>query len=353
MKATLFSLFLLFAITANSQTRQPFSGIGKKVKVVTLTNGKYDEFFDEDTLQRIGSSVININTKKITKIKLSQEEIDELENKQASRFLSVDPLENKFAFYTPYQFAGNKPIESTDLDGLEEYHYTFGLDKQGKTFIRFADVEYTKKHSFLFWSWEDKIPERYVIRFNGATYYIGFGGAQGFANNGMQKLFKTLMQDPKFDARIIPSLFYSSEESAKFFYDHQANQLKDATFHYMVTGVLTGYIATPDGLRMLGSRGTQFESKTMWQDKNSRARIDAENFAPGKRPGTIHYQDENDVKYQYNVNDNKFYGKNSKTNEFDVAAPNKVNDLLKNEKFQKGIDKALKYLGEDAKFGNK
>ncbi|MBL7707640.1 MAG: hypothetical protein JNJ86_01140 [Chitinophagaceae bacterium] len=37
------------------------------------------------------------------------------------RFLGVDPLTSKYPWYTPYQFAGNKPINSIDLDGLEEY----------------------------------------------------------------------------------------------------------------------------------------------------------------------------------------------------------------------------------------
>jgi RHS repeat-associated protein len=36
------------------------------------------------------------------------------------RFLSVDPLFKSYPWYTPYQFAGNKPIISIDLDGLEE-----------------------------------------------------------------------------------------------------------------------------------------------------------------------------------------------------------------------------------------
>lgn len=36
------------------------------------------------------------------------------------RFLSVDPLTRSYPWYTPYQFAGNKPITSVDLDGLEE-----------------------------------------------------------------------------------------------------------------------------------------------------------------------------------------------------------------------------------------
>lgn len=36
------------------------------------------------------------------------------------KFLSQDPLFKSFPFYTPYQFAGNKPIAAADLDGLEE-----------------------------------------------------------------------------------------------------------------------------------------------------------------------------------------------------------------------------------------
>src|SRR6478735_7147843 len=37
-----------------------------------------------------------------------------------SRFLSIDPLCQSYPWYTPYQFAGNKPIAAIDLDGLEE-----------------------------------------------------------------------------------------------------------------------------------------------------------------------------------------------------------------------------------------
>ncbi|MDQ3190184.1 MAG: RHS repeat-associated core domain-containing protein [Bacteroidota bacterium] len=37
------------------------------------------------------------------------------------KFLSVDPLTKSYPWYTPYQFAGNKPINSIDLDGLEEF----------------------------------------------------------------------------------------------------------------------------------------------------------------------------------------------------------------------------------------
>ncbi len=40
-------------------------------------------------------------------------------NPNIAKFLSVDPLEKKYPWYTPYQFAGNMPIKYIDLDGLE------------------------------------------------------------------------------------------------------------------------------------------------------------------------------------------------------------------------------------------
>src|SRR4030095_10014385 len=39
------------------------------------------------------------------------------------RFLSVDPLAKSYPWYTPYQFAGNKPIAFVDIDGKEEEWY--------------------------------------------------------------------------------------------------------------------------------------------------------------------------------------------------------------------------------------
>jgi len=44
-------------------------------------------------------------------------------NPAIGKFLSVDPLTKQFPWYTPYQFAGNSPIVSIDLDGLEDVFY--------------------------------------------------------------------------------------------------------------------------------------------------------------------------------------------------------------------------------------
>ncbi len=40
-------------------------------------------------------------------------------NPKLGRFLSVDPLTNRYPELTPYQFASNRPIDGIDLDGLE------------------------------------------------------------------------------------------------------------------------------------------------------------------------------------------------------------------------------------------
>ncbi len=44
-----------------------------------------------------------------------------------SKFLSVDPLTKSYPWFTPYQFAGNTPIQAIDIEGVENLHYTFTM----------------------------------------------------------------------------------------------------------------------------------------------------------------------------------------------------------------------------------
>lgn len=112
-------LLLIFSSAAFAQSENPFASIGKKGKILTLTKGQYDETFDADTIQQIGSSLINVRTMKMVKLLTDDESKKRLEGEKHSRFLSVDPLTRSFAYYTPYQYAGNTPIQAIDLDGLE------------------------------------------------------------------------------------------------------------------------------------------------------------------------------------------------------------------------------------------
>jgi len=79
---------------------------------------------------------------------------------ELARFLSVDPLTQSYPWYTPYQFAGNKPIMAIDLDGLEEFIIH---DKWIKTY---------KGESFLYKVHFDYLnPNQRGIKNNG-TYYL-------------------------------------------------------------------------------------------------------------------------------------------------------------------------------------
>jgi RHS repeat-associated protein len=51
---------------------------------------------------------------------------------RVGRFLSTDPLTSQFPFYSPYQYAGNTPIISIDLDGTEPINFTSNLENRIK-----------------------------------------------------------------------------------------------------------------------------------------------------------------------------------------------------------------------------
>ncbi|EHQ24331.1 RHS repeat domain-containing protein [Mucilaginibacter paludis] len=56
---------------------------------------------------------------------------------RVGRFLSVDPLREAYPWYTPYQYAGNQPIWSIDLDGAEEKKAT---DWEAFTYPKFKKL---------------------------------------------------------------------------------------------------------------------------------------------------------------------------------------------------------------------
>jgi len=66
-------------------------------------------------------------------------------NPALGKFLSVDPLFRDYPWYTPYQFAGNKPIWAIDLDGAEENYEPLQKYKYGKEIdIKVAAVNRVK-----------------------------------------------------------------------------------------------------------------------------------------------------------------------------------------------------------------
>ncbi|UTW66283.1 RHS repeat-associated core domain-containing protein [bacterium SCSIO 12643] len=79
-------------------------------------------------------------------------------NPAIAKFLSVDPLTSSYPWYTPYQFAGNKPIVAIDIDGLEELVYTHSFEKASRTQMKILYISKMLREKLA----EISQPERYA-----------------------------------------------------------------------------------------------------------------------------------------------------------------------------------------------
>lgn len=144
------SLLLLSPCLLYAQ--QPFEEYGYKPKVATLSKGKYVEFFDQDTLVEIGSVVLNVITGELVYFIHHDTTYSEatLQPEVISRWISPDPLSEKFYSYSPYHFSNNNPILFTDPDGRAASPYYdqdgnfLGNDEKGFT----GNVYVTTKEAF-------------------------------------------------------------------------------------------------------------------------------------------------------------------------------------------------------------
>ncbi len=94
---------------------------GHNFKIVTLSNGKYEEFHDNDTIVEIGSALFNTKTGEIVGIKSNLQEALETKPQPQiiSRWLSIDPLaEIAQESWTPYNYVKNNPVRFIDPDGM-------------------------------------------------------------------------------------------------------------------------------------------------------------------------------------------------------------------------------------------
>lgn len=131
LKGTIAVLMMLVCASIFAQTEQynPFKEFDEESKVLTLSDGRYDEFHDQDSIILIGSAIFNTRTLKIVGLVKYDTIYSEatLEPDIISRWLSPDPLAAQFPFVTPYAFVNNSPILFLDPDGQKwvngyEYH---------------------------------------------------------------------------------------------------------------------------------------------------------------------------------------------------------------------------------------
>lgn len=116
-----FAALFCGSLFAQHEPIQPFEELGIKVKVLTLSNGKYQESFPNDTTFRFGSVMFNRVTGEVVTVIENDTLYGEynLKAEVVSRWLSPDPLAHEYTNLSPYVFVANNPIIYVDPDGRE------------------------------------------------------------------------------------------------------------------------------------------------------------------------------------------------------------------------------------------
>lgn len=135
-KTVIFIAFLTLVLRGVSFGQNPYQSIGKEMpkgKMLTLSNGKFQEFFPNDTLVPIGSVMYNTVTGEVVAFLTRDTMYAEynLEPEVVSRWLSPDPLAGKFTDMSPYVYAGNTPVNAIDPDG-RQFILTINYNDKGE-----------------------------------------------------------------------------------------------------------------------------------------------------------------------------------------------------------------------------
>ncbi|MCB0481361.1 MAG: hypothetical protein KDC83_07995 [Flavobacteriales bacterium] len=131
MKKQLLFLIGILGFIAIQAQDNPFAEFGYTPKVATLSQGQFNESFDNDSIVQIGSVLFNTKTKQIVAFVEYDTLYSEatLEPDIVSRWMSPDPLAYLRNWVSPYNFVQNNPIIRIDPTGALDDHWS--IDEKG------------------------------------------------------------------------------------------------------------------------------------------------------------------------------------------------------------------------------
>lgn len=139
MRIPLIFVFV-YTISHVAIAQNPFEQFGDKKQVLTMTNGRFNEFHDLDSVVQIGSILLDVN-KKIIVGYIPEDTIPYMPSPTIiSRWWSVDPLAEKFYDQSPYDFSFNNPIRFVDPTGMAPVDNIY-FDQNGQEINREVNDE--------------------------------------------------------------------------------------------------------------------------------------------------------------------------------------------------------------------
>ena len=154
---------------------------------MTLSRGGYEEVLTNKEIVQIGSVLLNTKTNKVIKFLNEETEDVSFKAEHSSRWLSPDPLAEKFPWQSPYVFCSNNPVNRIDPDGRADFWHNGkvigndGVDDQRILVLQTTQKRFESETDNVAGAGLSKSDLKATVKF----IKQNSGNTEAFQNNGM------------------------------------------------------------------------------------------------------------------------------------------------------------------------